>query len=260
MAEHLIKPLTHVAIPYCLCIAVARQGLLDGVVTELGHEYYAEKTVPWLPWFLSMPFNSIINLGYIILGAYWLTRRNITAGGKENPELFYLRNVFAWMALAYGPVQWIRIVTQTHHSAVLDQWFTLPIFAWVLVWSQYICEGWSTTYTIKTEAISILSYLFTLFHSQGFEIALGFHILFVITKGIQLQYRYGDTISINYFAFAVLFCTGFVALKLTDHWLAQSFIFQRLTGHFWSKVCDVLQFHYTFKLLIYFSNAKRLKK
>ncbi|XP_043925938.1 transmembrane protein 187 [Protopterus annectens] len=260
MAEHIIQPLLHVTIPYCICIAVARLGLLDGVFTELGLEYYAEKTVSWLPQFLTMPFNSSINLGYIILGVYWLSRENTTAAGKEKPELLYLKNVFAWMALAYGPVQWIRIVTQTHRYAVLDQWFTLPIFAWVVVWCQYICKGWSTMYTVKTEAVSILSYLFTLFHSQGFEVALGFHILLVITKGIYVQHRYGDTSSMNYFILAVLSCIGFVVLKLLDHWLAQSVIFQRMTGHFWSKVCDLLQFHYTFRFLMYLSNAKRVKK
>jgi hypothetical protein len=47
------------------------------------------------------------------------------------------------MAGCYGPIQLLRILTQLHRFAVLDQWFTLPFFMWVFVWGNYLTSGWN---------------------------------------------------------------------------------------------------------------------
>uniref|UniRef100_A0A8C6WUA4 Transmembrane protein 187 n=1 Tax=Neogobius melanostomus TaxID=47308 RepID=A0A8C6WUA4_9GOBI len=83
----------------------------------------------------------------------------------------------------------------------------------------------------------------------GFEAALCCHVLFAVYKGVQVQLRLGNHRTFRYLILAVLSCAGFVVLKLLDHWLAQFWVSRRVTGHFWSKVCDVLQFHYSFCFL-----------
>ncbi|XP_064415323.1 transmembrane protein 187 [Latimeria chalumnae] len=250
------QALLHVIIPYLLCIATALGGFFDGVFTELGYEHYAERAVPWLPLAIAMPLNSLINLGYALVGVFWLCQDHPKARGKTSPA-DYFKDVFAFMAMAYTPVQWARIATQTHRSAILDQWFTLPIFAWVPAWCDYIHDGWKPTHLLKLEATSILSYSLALLHEQGFELTLGLHILLAVIKGVNVQWKYGDTTSLKYMCLGILSCMGFVILKLLDHWLAQWTVFQRLTGHFWSKVCDILQIHYSFKFLVYLTPCKQ---
>ncbi|KAM5145326.1 transmembrane protein 187 [Mantella aurantiaca] len=240
----------HVAGGFTLCLLTVSTGVLDSVTTDLGFSHYAERPSPALPGFLSMPFNSLVNLGYIFLGIYWLVQDEKSTGVKEQTGR-YLKNVFSWMALAYGPVQWLRISTQTHRSAVLDQWFTLPIFAWAIIWCNAMLRSWKKGQFLLIECLSLSSYFLSMFHPQGFELALTVHILWAVVSGVQLQSRQGDSSSRRYLIFAVISCLGFVGLKLLDHRLAQHFLFQRLTGHFWSKVCDILQFHYAFCFLLH---------
>nr|DBA21596.1 TPA: hypothetical protein GDO54_018206 [Pyxicephalus adspersus] len=233
-------------------------GVLDTVTTELGHNHYAEKPSPALPVFLSMPFNSLVNIGYIFLGIYWLVQDEKTTGIKPQTGS-YLKNVFSWMALAYGPVQWVRISTQTHRSAVLDQWFTLPIFAWAIIWCNSILRNWNKQQFLLIECLSLSSYFLSRFYPQGFELALAVHILGAVVSGVKLQNRYGDSSSKKFLIFAVISCLGFVGLKLLDHWLAQYVLFQSLTGHFWSKICDILQFHYAFCFLLHLDHHRSFK-
>lgn len=245
----------HVAGAFTLCLVTVSLGVLDTVTTELGFSHYAEKPSSALPVFLSMPFNSLVNLGYIFLGIYWLVQDEKATGVRDRTGR-YLKDVFSWMALAYGPVQWARISTQTHRSAVLDQWFTLPIFAWAIIWCNSILRHWNRRQFLLIEVLSLGSYFFSIFHPQGFEFALAVHILWAVVSGVRLQNRHGDSSSKKYLIFALISCLGFVGLKLLDHRLAQYFLFQRLTGHFWSKVCDILQFHYSFCFLLHLDNHR----
>ncbi|KAM9327157.1 transmembrane protein 187 [Gastrophryne carolinensis] len=248
----------HVAGSVAVCLLVVSTGVLDTVTTELGYDHYAEEPSPSLPAVLSMPFNSLVNIGYIFLGIYWLARDEKTIGIKDQTGL-YLKNIFAWMALAYGPVQWLRISTQTHWSAVLDQWFTLPIFAWAAIWCNSILGRCNKRHFLLIECLSLVSYFVAVLHPHGFELALAVHILSAVISGVGLQSRYGDSSSQKYLMLALGSCLGFVGLKLLDHWLAQFFLFQRLTGHFWSKVCDVLQFHYAFHFLTCLDHHRSFK-
>ncbi|XP_063792459.1 transmembrane protein 187 [Pseudophryne corroboree] len=252
------RSLCHVAAAFAGCLVIVTTGVLDTVSTELGHSHYAEKPSPQLPAFLSMPFNSIINLGYILLGIYWLGRDEKAIRIKDETGL-YLKNVFSWMALAYGPVQWVRIWTQAQWAAILDQWFTLPIFAWAIIWCNAILRNWKSQHFLAIEFLSLSSYFLSMFHPQGFELALVLHMLWAFVSGLRLQSRYGDSTTKRYLAFALISSLGFVGLKLLDHWLAQCFLFQRLTGHFWSKVCDILQFHYAFCFLAHLDHRRSLK-
>ncbi|XP_055964677.1 transmembrane protein 187 [Sorex fumeus] len=241
--------LAHVALTTSLCLAIICTGVFEGVSVEVGFEHYAERPVASLPAFLAMPFNSLINVAYVLLGWYWLQRgpsgpRYLAARGTR-----YLQHVFASMALLYGPVQWLRIGTQARVAALLDQWVTLPIFAWPVAWCLYLDRGWRPWCLLGLECLSLCSYGLALLHAQGFELALAGHIAAAVGQALRTQGRHGSATSATYLALAVLSCLGFVGLKLCDHQLAHWPLFQRLTGHFWSKVCDVLQFHFAFLFL-----------
>ncbi|KAM9856512.1 transmembrane protein 187 [Aulostomus maculatus] len=241
--------LLHVSVSFMLCVALANTRLFDRVDVDLSYEHYAEPRVEHFPAFLRMPFNSLVNLAYIYMGLYWILSYR---GSRESAQSRYLREVFALMALFYAPVQWTRLAWLQRTAAVLDQWFTLPIFMWVPVWIHFIERGpvkWRTSQAASLELCSILSYGLALAHHRGFELALGAHVALALYKGIRVQLRHGDVRSQAFLVLAVLSCAGFVVLKLLDHWLAKYRLFQRLTGHFWSKVCDVLQFHFSFCFL-----------
>lgn len=252
------RALLHVALASCLCVAAVRSGLFDSVFVQVGREHYAEAPLAGLPAFLAMPFNSLVNLAYVLLGAYWLQSEASAPGGPaEVQRARYLKDVFAGMALVYGPVQWLRIATQTRAAAVLDQWLTLPIFAWPVAWCLCLDWGWKPWLLLAVEGLSLSSYGLALLHPCGFELALGVHMATAVGQALRTQGRRGGTSSAKYLALGVLSCVGFVVLKLCDHQLARWPLFQRLTGHFWSKVCDVLQFHFAFLFLTHLNTCQR---
>lgn len=241
--------LLHVVIPLVIITALSRTSLFSDVHVDLTYEHYAEQRLDYLPAFLAMPCNCLVNVGYILVGLYWLFW-----GGsiQETQESRYLREVFALMAICYAPVQWTRLATLQRAPAVLDQWVTLPIFAWIPVWIFYIEElpqRWRVWRAAALELCSVLSYGLALAHELGFEATLVCHVTFAVYKGVCLQVWHGDDRSRLHLLQAMVSCAGFVGLKLLDHRLSDLWLFQRLTGHFWSKVCDVLQFHYSFCFL-----------
>lgn len=244
----------HVLLPFLLCIALANTAIFDHVLVDMSYDHYAEKRVDQLPAFLAMPFNCLINLGYFIVGVYWLSRR------IGDPHAAYAKDVFAFMALAYGPVQWTRLATLRRASCVLDQWFTLPIFAWVSVWCRVITHGWCARYAVMVEMCAMASYALALLHERGFEVALAAHIAVAVLQAAAAQRKLGDQVSLRYFIYAALSCAGFVLLKLMDHELAKIWFFKNLTGHFWSKVCDILQFHYSFCFLTHLTQIALKRK
>ncbi|XP_029913562.1 transmembrane protein 187 [Myripristis murdjan] len=251
--------LLHVLVPFLVCIALANTSLFDGVQVDLSYDHYAEKTVEHLPAFLAMPCNCLVNLAYILMGLYWLRGR---PGAREPQQARYMREVFALMAVLYAPVQWTRLATLRRAPAVLDQWFTLPIFMWVPVWIGFIERGpaaWRAGDAAALELGSVFSYGLSLAHERGFEVALGCHVALAVYTAMRVQLRHGDGLSRGYLLLATLSCAGFVLLKLLDHWLARYRLFQRLTGHFWSKVCDVLQFHFSFCFLTTLTQRARGK-
>lgn len=241
--------LLHVLLPFVLCVALANTSLFDEVELDLSYEHYAEPRAESLPAFLAMPCNCLVNLAYVFMGLSWL----LWDGGAGETELSrYMRHVFALMALFYAPVQWTRLAVLRRAPALLDQWFTLPIFAWVPVWIDFIERGpvkWRAAHAAVIELCSLFSYGLALVHERGFEAALGCHVGVAVYKGVRLQLARGDARTQRYLLLAMLSCAGFVVLKLLDHWLAHYWLFQRFTGHFWSKVCDVLQFHFSFWFL-----------
>ena len=88
----------------------------------------------------------------------------------------------------------------------------------------------------------------------------GAHRFYTVLKGVRVHRVYGDPRSQRHLLLALVSCSGFVGLKLLDHWLARYALFQCVTGHFWSKVCDVLQFHFSFCLLTCLTERAQARK
>ncbi|XP_048192876.1 transmembrane protein 187 isoform X2 [Perognathus longimembris pacificus] len=208
------QALGHVAMATCLCVATVYTGIFHDVFVQVGYEHYAEPVDARLPAFLAMPFNSLINVAYVLVGAHWM-RTDASALSRPAPlrRAGYLKDVFASMALLYGPVQWLRIWTQTRPAAVLDQWLTLPIFAWLVAWCVSIHRGWTPWLLLSIEGLSLCSYGLALLHPQGFEVALGAHVLVAVGQALHTQRRYGSRSSAAYLALGTLSCVGFVVLK-----------------------------------------------
>lgn len=217
--------------------------IFERVKVELGLEHYAEKGDPST--FLKMPANASINLGYTLLGLYWL--RKVYKLQKKLGDEAFLYYMFAWMSVFYGFVQFGRIVSQTRLFAVMDQWFTLPFFAWIVCWNEFVYRGyWQSGRYLIIMRISVLSYFVVFFHDFGFEAVLGLHILAALVYSLRTQCKSGLGTDRSWISLilALVSCVGFVCLKLADHYLAQFSLFQTFTGHFWSKVCDVGQIHF----------------
>lgn len=217
--------------------------IFERAKVELGLEHYAEKGDPST--FLKMPANASVNLGYVLVGIYWLWKtRQLQKKLKDQVFFYYM---FSWMSVFYGFVQFGRIVTQKRSFAVLDQWFTLPFFAWIVCWNEFVYRGhWKTGRYLSIMRISVFSYFAVLLHDQGFEAVLGLHILAALAYSLRTQWKpgLGTARSRLSFILALSSCAGFVCLKLADHYLARYSSFQTFTGHFWSKVCDVAQIHF----------------
>lgn len=228
----------------------------SNVKVELGKEHYAEVAMPTLkphlPKWFKMPFNTLVNIGYVIMGAAWAGFASAAYASKQIREtdavFFY---VFNFLSCCYGPIQLLRILTQLHGFAVLDQWYTLPFFMWVLVWGLYFKKGWSRLRALGFEILSVSSYILTLYHSEGFEICLGVHILLAV-YGACLAWRKFPTSKVDSaFLGALISCLGFVVLKLLDHELVKYHkVFRYFSGHFLSKIFDIFQIYFVNKYFL----------
>ena len=224
-----------------ICTAAAKSYIFRSLRIEVGFHQYAELVDPTT--LLKMPYNAAINIGYILVGIYWLKK---VGRARLSSETCHYFDMFAMMSMMYGPVQFLRIVTQQRLFAILDQWLTLPIFAWATLFGLYVLSQKrhpSSENVIL--CLSTISYTLTLFTSKGFEVALGFHIILAVLVGITCQSKLGTMNSLKYVTLAVLCCVGFVVLKIYDIELGRKhWIFKRISGHFLSKICDVLQIHF----------------
>ena len=229
-------------------------GYFDSSYVETGYGHYAE--IPyWLGKSVPMPLNTAINFGFITVGLYWINKVYKAQFAVPLEMNFATKNffyLFNWMAILYGPTQLMRIVTQKHFWAVLDQWFTLPFFALVLAWHQNFINYKTGVGVVKPfhvaliELISCISYCLTWHSDIGFEIALAIHITLAMIQGVR-TYKYCKSSSKAYNAFwlAILANCGFVVLKLADHHLPNIHpVFYYLSGHFLSKICDCMQIYY----------------
>ena len=98
-------------------------------------------------------------------------------------------------------------------------------------------------------SLSHVSYTAALFHPLGFDAVLGVHILLCGISAISYCAKRNSQFGILVLK-AFLSCAGFVVLKLADLYLAELHIlFEIFSGHFLSKVCDVLQIYYVLLIM-----------
>lgn len=233
----------------CMCVTVYK-GYFKKIGVETGSVHYAEKVHPavekYLPSDIKMPLNSLVNIGYVFVGAAWcaytsvmLMRNRIS---MKDARMFYVFNI---ASCCYGPIQMLRIITQFHGFAVLDQWYTLPFFMWIFIWGVNHKCGWSTLRNLLLTVASITSYSSVFYHVLGFEMCLGVHIALALTGAVLAWSANNQAHCGKYFVLALLSCLGFVVLKLLDLTLAEvAPIFKYVSGHFLSKICDIFQIHY----------------
>ena len=264
----MMKAFVVVVLGTLLMSATVFNGHFERAKVELGLSHYAERVHPsmaeLLPVAIEMPLNTLINIGYVIVGSAWCAYTSLALNSRmmseDDARMFYIFNL---ASCCYGPIQMLRILTQVHGFGVLDQWYTLPIFMWVFVWGLHILRGWSTFWSLLLVTTSVFSYTLVLINPIGFEVCLAVHVLLAVAGalaawGANSQARCG-----KYFILALLSCAGFVGLKVIDLDLPQySPIFNILSGHFLSKICDVLQIHYVnhyFNTLTQSKYSKTLK-
>lgn len=243
-------------------------GFFDSVHTEVGRQFYAEhyskkwnKAFP--PW-LNMPYNTFVNIGYVIVGAFYCAKTSVSLHRKHlklsDSFLFYAFNI---MSTLYGAIQAVRILTQFHRAAVMDQWYTLPFFMFVFIWSRHLDSGIGLKGVAFWITASILSYLFTLIHIYGFEIALALHVLIAVYGGITIYRKFPIKEAQGPFVWALICCVGFVVLKLLDLELPKmNQVFEKLSGHFLSKIADIFQIYFVnryFEILSVYKNTCSMK-
>ncbi|XP_041469802.1 transmembrane protein 187-like [Lytechinus variegatus] len=245
-----------VAVPLAVLVLIVHSGLFDSIKVETGYDHYAEPAdsklgpIPF-PSCIKMPANALVNIGYMLVAMYWgiyifISNNQLTSIQNMDAYLMY---VLVWMMFLYAPVQFARIITQKQEWAILDQWVTLPIFAWVMVTCKTLLTDWQPKFVVLTILASLMSYNLVFTMEQGFDIALLPHIVYAVSASWDLCSKYTPPGYRRDFGMAVLMCAGFVVLKVCDFHLAQFWIFQELTGHFWSKVCDALQAHFALQVL-----------
>jgi TMEM187 protein family len=183
-----------------------------------------------------MPFNTIVNVLYLIVSCrwlYWLHHHH-----KQIPFTTFLYLVpFHTLNMCYGVVQFIRIVTQDPYWAVVDKSLAFPFFTWTILAS--IDHIRFHDYRRWFALTFLPFYLCTV---CSFRIVLAVHILATILTTIHVCQPHTTKL----WCYALVCCCGFVGLKYWDHELATVYppLFTVLSGHFWSKVCDVGQAHF----------------
>lgn len=244
-------------------------GFFDSVHTDIGRQFYAERySAKWQnifpPW-LNMPYNAFVNIGYVILGAFYCAKTSVALGIKQiqrsDSFLFYTFNI---MSTFYGAIQAVRILTQFHRAAVMDQWYTLPFFMWVYIWSRHLDSGIGLKGATFWTTISLLSYLLTLVHKYGFELALALHIVFAVYGAVTIYRKFPIKEAQQPFVWALICCIGFVVLKLLDLELPKiNQMFEKISGHFLSKIADIFQIYFVnkyFEVLTLHKNDREKKK
>jgi hypothetical protein len=227
--------------------------IFDTIEIGTGPDEYAEKPWPFMPWYFTMPLNTLVNIVYTIVGLYWLFQRR-----KQSSNNIF-SYVFAWMAIIYSGVQFFRIATQQYLFGVLDQWYTLHMASWVFIWAlslQVNDDTWLLQKLVLIHSLLCLSYpALTFIHSRGFEVALGIHLALIFGAIIRLhlysQEKDDASFRLYLIFMGTLCCTGFVLFDLLELYLASLWpsVFTICSGHFLSRMCDALQIHFVIALL-----------
>lgn len=252
-----------------------------------GPNHYAEPFQQNHP--LKMPFNAMVNIIYPLVGFFWLFK--LLFGNIKHYKFYYV--VFILFSITYGPIQFMRIITQSRAWGILDQWITLPFFSLASAWGLAVHKNVvasvqksnnnnNNNKNLKNKEIpthqhlftsvviflvSTLSYFLAAFRSDGFDIALGFQILFVLGTSCLVVKDVLQTCSDSKkstlilsllvpLVGALISCSAFVGLKLLDfettEFLFSVFQTRNITGHFVSKIGDAGQIHF---ILLFFTTV-----
>lgn len=213
--------------------------VFSSVSVQVGYEHYAEAPVTSLPAFLAMPFNSLVNMAYVFLRVYWLRSQARAPGGPaEKWRARYLKDVFAGMALVYGRSSGCALgcrhgpalcwTSGSLYPSSRGRWPLVPLPGRGL-------EAPAPPWLAEASPCAVTAWPCCTPVGSSWRWACTLQLPWA--GALRTQVHHGNSSSGMYLALACS-CLGFVVLKLCDHELAQWHLFQQLTGHFWSKVCD----------------------
>ncbi|EEC07748.1 transmembrane protein, putative [Ixodes scapularis] len=247
-----------VAVLYLLAV----RGLFDRCNVELGHDAYGEYPSTYarrLPRWLRMPFNTAVNVLYLLCGWYWLRK----AGCEEETraetkalrgpllmpaEAAYWFRAYGWLCVHRGIVQALFMVAQNRRLASLCELSRLLIVSWCVLWSLRLLGflGEGTSRFVAALAVPVVHFVCCLRDPRGHERAEIHQGLLMVLLMAFLQFRYGDVAhSLTSLVLGCACAALLAVLARNDMELARSGppLFRSLTGFFWSRVCEALVLH-----------------
>lgn len=217
---------------------------VPGLETE-----FAEPLVPESS--LRYPVTALANIAYVMVCLYWLWWLKQPAGHRPKGEFLEFFELKAVLCGMYAPVQFMRTVTQAPRWAAMDQCVTLTMFA-LPAYALLCALGYlrmSFRGCVVALALSAFSYLTALFHPLGYKPVLLLHMLVTVSLCILAAARRPKNEIVLRLAVAFLCFAGFVAFSLLDKELVPlheklGLHRLRLSGQFWSRLCDAMQIHH----------------
>lgn len=257
-----VLPVLDVTVGYAVLCVLDLWGLFDEYDVEAGFETFGEFPSVYarrLPSYIKMPFNTLVNILYLLCGCYWLRRTNMEEEKEAETrrlrgpllmplaDAYYFR-VYGWMCMYYSITQLLSVIRPHRRVLCMLKLCRLILLSWLVVWSIHILEWvrYSTALCIGGPLISLLNFTILVSDPHGYERAQAAHFAAVVVLVGYMQAVYGDTgHSFVCLALMVLFGLAFWILLRSDMDLATEgpYIFRIITGYFWSRVCEVAVMH-----------------
>ena len=236
----------------CVLLVLAKHDLFQSAAVDTSLSHYAERAATWWPWpdIVPMPLNAVVNVGYVLVGFYWLRRLPQLGLSRAQQDLIY---PWIWLCTLYAPIQLLRVVTLSQYWAVLDQWFTLPMFAWAAAGSYtfpWLLEDEQKAPTgvrLRWLAVttSALAYLVAPLHPLAYDLVLAIVIPTTVFLGVRTTMYCWTPETTRALVAVIGWLSVFIVPKVLDlHLAAIHPAFTLLSGHCISKVGDFMQIHY----------------
>lgn len=272
-------PLLDVSVVIAVVCILSRRGLFDGGDVEVGYDGYGEYPSVYsrvLPRWLRMPFNTLVNTLYLLCGWYWLHSTNLEEEKQAETKTLrgpllmpledaYLFRVYSWMCAYRGLLQALFMVVQDYRLASLCELSRLLTISWCIMWSLHLLEwlrGSAVRYAVAT-SLSVAHFVLHIREPHGYERVQVHHGTALALLVVYMQLKYGDIAhSLLSIAVAAVCSLLFAAASRNDLGLAQlsSPVFRVLSGHFWSRVAEVLMIHFVACFMFSISVNKYIEK
>jgi len=258
------KSFAAITLIFAACFLLTYINVTQNIKAENGFKRYAEKT-HWMGKYLPpLPLSTLISVFYVLLGLFWI--KKIDQIEKlhllDRQDSFYFYGL-AWYAVLYGPVQFAHMLFQRTIFYVVEQWFSLMAFMWIIVWCLKLSGKTSNLYFYVIIIASWTSYLSETINPLGFEVSLGVHVALAFILSLLVLAKNWSNQGLLAFTASLFFCLWFVILKPMDRVLPNyGRVFQYVSGYFLSKVANIGQLYFVFRFFYVIStdNSTTRKK